>query len=112
MRLALREAQGALAGGDVPVGAVVLDPAGRALSIRGVPVTLARREFSLLEILLVNRGKVMPKARLFEKLFGFADEDVGMNAIELYVARLRRKIGADLIETVRGHGYRLAEPAA
>ena len=96
--------------GTIEAGDLVLDPAGRALSIRGVPVTLARREFSLLEILLVNRGKVMPKARLFEKLFGFADEDVGMNAIELYVARLRRKIEGSRVQivTLRGIGYQIA----
>jgi DNA-binding response OmpR family regulator len=96
--------------GTIEAGDLVLDPASRALSIRGVPVTLARREFSLLEILLVNRGKVMPKARLFEKLFGFADEDVGMNAIELYVARLRRKIEGSRVQivTLRGIGYQIA----
>jgi DNA-binding response OmpR family regulator len=96
--------------GTIEVGDLVLDPAGRALSIRGAPVTLARREFSLLEILLVNRGRVMPKAKLFEKLFGFADEDVGMNAIELYVARLRRKIEGSRVQivTVRGIGYQIA----
>jgi DNA-binding response OmpR family regulator len=96
--------------GTIEVGDLVLDPAGRAISIRGAPVTLARREFSLLEILLVNRGRVMPKAKLFEKLFGFADEDVGMNAIELYVARLRRKIEGSRVQivTVRGIGYQIA----
>ncbi|MBC8129766.1 MAG: response regulator transcription factor [Rhizobiaceae bacterium] len=96
--------------GTIEFGDLSFDAAGRALRISGVPVTLARREFSLLEVLLLNRGRVMPKERLFEKLFGFSDEDVGMNAIELYVARLRRKIEGSRvsIRTLRGVGYQIA----
>jgi two-component system response regulator TctD len=71
---------------------------------------LTRREFSVLEILILNRGRVMAKERIFEKLFAFDREDVGLNAVELYVARLRRKLaGSGLtIRNLRGLGYQIA----
>jgi len=56
-----------------------------------------------------NRGRVMPKERLFEKIFAFDAEDVGLNAIELYIGRLRRKLekSSVSIRTLRGLGYQL-----
>ena len=73
------------------------------------PINLTRREFSLLEILVRNRGKTVSKERLFEGVFSFQDTDVSMNALELYVARLRKKLsgGSVRIETQRGLGYKL-----
>lgn len=96
-------------GGVVRYGALALDPAGRTASIDGAPLELTRREFSLLEALMANRGRVMAKQRLFDRLFGFEDEDVGLNAVELYVARVRRKIAGSgvAIKTLRGLGYQL-----
>ena len=72
----------------------------------GQAVELSRREFRLLEILLARIGAVVPKERLMSQLFSF-DEAVSVNALELYVSRLRRKLeGAALeIATVRGVGY-------
>jgi two-component system response regulator TctD len=97
-------------GGIIEYGSVSLDPAGRTASIAGSPLQLTRREFSVLEILMRNRGRVMPKERIFEKLFSFDDEDVGLNAVELYIARLRRKLaGSGLaIRNLRGLGYQIA----
>jgi two-component system response regulator TctD len=94
----------------VEYGDIALDPAGRTVSLGGKPLALARREFCVLEILMANRGRVMPKERIFEKLFAFADEDVGINAVELYVARLRRKLehSRGTIRTLRGLGYQIA----
>ena len=59
---------------------------------------------------MLNRGRVMPKERIFEKLFSFDDEEVGLNAVELYIARLRRKLaGSGLaIRNLRGLGYQIA----
>jgi len=90
-------------------GDLAVDPAGRSARVTGIPLPLTRREFSLLEVLMSNRGRVMPKERLFEKLFAFDAENVGINAIELYVGRLRRKLEASRvsIRTLRGIGYQL-----
>jgi len=87
-------------------GDTVVDLAGHSVSVSGQPVELSRREFRLLEILLARMGAVVPKERLMAQLFSF-DEAVSVNALELYVSRLRRKLeGAALeIATVRGVGY-------
>ena len=95
--------------GMLEYGDLVVDPAGRSASVTGKPLSLTRREFSLLEVLMSNRGRVMPKERLFEKIFAFDAEDVGLNAIELYIGRLRRKLenSSVSIRTLRGLGYQL-----
>jgi two-component system response regulator TctD len=90
-------------------GDLSLDAAARTASVQGAPLPLTRREFRLLEILLANRGRVIPKDRLFDKLFSFEETDVGLNAVELYIGRLRRKLAASKvsIRTLRGLGYQL-----
>lgn len=99
--------------GRLRCGALDFDPAGRDLTIAGVPVALTRRESSLLEILLRNRGRVVAKERLHEQLFAFADEDIGLNAVETQITRLRRKIdgGGVSLRTLRGLGYQLVADA-
>ncbi len=89
------------------VGDVTVDLANGFVSVGGRKVELGRREFRLLEILLARVGQVVAKERLMAQLFNF-DEDVSVNALELQVSRLRRKLeGSRLeIETVRGVGYR------
>ena len=95
--------------GVVEFGDIVFDPAGRTLEVDGQPVALTRREFSLLEVMLANRGRVVPKERIFERMFAFNDEEVGVNAVETYVARLRRKLDGSrvMIRTLRGLGYQI-----
>lgn len=95
--------------GTIEYGDLVFDPAGKTLCVGGRPVELTRREISLLEALLLNRGRVMSKERIFDRMYSFDEEDVGLNAIEIYVARLRRKLGASRvsIRTLRGLGYQL-----
>lgn len=96
-------------GSEIVLGTLSFNPTARVLRKDGVPMTLTRREMSLFELFVRNRGKVMSKERLFEGLFSFDDADVGLNAIELYVGRLRKKL-ADAgvhIETQRGLGYKL-----
>jgi two-component system response regulator TctD len=95
--------------GIIEFGRLTLDPAGRVASCDGAPLSLTRREFSLLEVLMVNRTRVMPKERLFDRIFSLDDEEIGLNAIETYVARLRRKLDGTgvAIRTLRGLGYQL-----
>jgi two-component system, OmpR family, response regulator TctD len=87
-------------------GNLTLDIAGRTAHIGRVPVTLGRREFRLLEILLDRIGSTVSKDRLMSQLFDL--DDVLPNALELLVSRLRRKIADATIDivTVRGVGYR------
>lgn len=95
----------------VHVGALTLDHAARRLFLHGKPVELPRREYSLLEILVGHLGHVVEKQELASRLFGF-DDSGGPNAVELYVGRLRKRLGSDVIRisTVRGVGY-MAEAA-
>ena len=89
---ALARRSGPDRGGIIEFGRLALDPAGRVASCDGAPLSLTRREFSLLEALMANRARVMPKERLFDRIFSMDDEEIGLNAIETYVARLRRKL--------------------
>ncbi|PZQ78731.1 MAG: DNA-binding response regulator [Ancylobacter novellus] len=84
-----------------------IDIARRSVSREGRPVQLTAREWALLEAFLARPGQVLSKAQLEEKLYDFGAE-VESNTIEVHVSRLRKKLGADLIETERGLGYRLA----
>ena len=72
----------------------------------GERVELARREWALLSSLLQARGRVLSLAQLHDSLYGF-DLDVGSNAVNVHVHHLRKKLGPDVIETVRGTGFRL-----
>jgi len=89
-------------------GDLVLDPAARQVTRGGVPVELAGREFALLQALLENRGRVMTRAQLEGSLYGWRDEP-DSNALEVHVHHLRKKLGADLIKTLRGVGYMVAK---
>ena len=92
-------------------GRLTLDTAGRQVRVDGEPVDLPRRELNLLEVLLARRGQVVPKEAILEKLFGM-DEEVGLNAVEIYVHRLRKRLepAGVRIRTVRGLGYLLEHP--
>jgi two-component system OmpR family response regulator len=89
-------------------GRLSLDTAGRIASIDGAPLELPRRELCLLELLLLRAGQVVEKQMLLEKLFSY-DEEAGVNAIELYVHRLRKKLepAGIHVRTIRGLGYLL-----
>lgn len=88
------------------VGNLELNLAGLNASVGGASLELGKREFRLLEILVTNVGKVVPKERLMNQLFNF-DEAVSVNALELHISRLRKKLEAASIEigTMRGVGY-------
>jgi DNA-binding response OmpR family regulator len=70
------------------------------------PVELTPREFSIVEYLMRRQGEVVPKADILAHVWDYAFEG-GDNVIEVHVSALRRKMGADAIETVRGAGYRM-----
>lgn len=99
--------------GNISFGDLVFDPATSSAMVRGEALSLTRREASVLEILLSNRGRVVPKERIFERMFSFNDEEVGLNAVEIYVGRLRRKLQDSTvsIRTLRGLGYQLVAEA-
>jgi two-component system OmpR family response regulator len=91
------------------VGDLVIDPARREVAVGSSSVELTAREFSLLEALARRSPDVVTKGDLLASVWG-ADRDVDPNAVEVYVGYLRRKIGAERIQTVRGAGYRLVSP--
>jgi two-component system OmpR family response regulator/two-component system response regulator QseB len=85
-------------------GRLVVDGARRAVTLDGAQVELSAKEFVTLEQLLLNEGRVMSRAQLEEKLYGWGEE-VESNAVEVFVHHLRRKLYPELIRTVRGVGY-------
>ncbi|MCX8114940.1 MAG: response regulator transcription factor [Burkholderiaceae bacterium] len=87
-------------------GRVELDPAARRVTVDGRPVDLTAREYALLEALLRRAGRIVSRADLEQLLYGY-DGEIASNAIEVHLSSLRRKLGRDAIETVRGMGYRM-----
>ncbi len=83
---------------------VTLNPATREATVDGEPVSLSAREWAVLEPMLARPGAVFSRTQLEEKLYGWKD-DISSNAVEVYVHGLRKKLGSELIQTVRGLGY-------
>ncbi|HET9988870.1 MAG TPA: winged helix-turn-helix domain-containing protein [Kofleriaceae bacterium] len=106
LRALVRRARGE-ASPKLRAGVIGLDPASREVTLRGVPVSLQPREFALLHELLLNAGRALSREQLEERLYAWGEE-VGSNAVEVHVHRLRRKLGQDVIRTVRGVGYLIA----
>ncbi|HUF80455.1 MAG TPA: response regulator [Burkholderiales bacterium] len=98
-------------GSIIEHGALTLDTAGRRVTLNGQPLELSARELGVLEVLMLRSGRVVNKEQLAEQLYGW-DEEVGANAIEVYVHRLRRKLepAGVSIRTIRGLGYLLEKP--
>lgn len=90
----------------VTLGALSVDLAARAVRRAGQPVVLTAREWALFEAFLSRPGQLLSKQALEERLYSF-DDEVGSNTVEVHVSRLRKKLGAAVIETERGLGYRL-----
>ncbi|OJY34848.1 MAG: DNA-binding response regulator [Rhodobacterales bacterium 65-51] len=90
-------------------GALEIDLAARSVLRDGKTVALTAREWALFEALLARPGQLLSKAQLEEKLYAF-DAEIESNTIEVHVSRLRKKLGATVIETERGMGYRLGKP--
>lgn len=91
---------------EIAVGEVVLDPRDARVTLNGVPVKLTSHEFRVLSYLMHQRNRVVSQSELTEHIYS-QDFDRESNTVEVFIARLRRKLGATTIETVRGLGYRM-----
>jgi two-component system, OmpR family, response regulator len=89
-------------------GEVSLDPATHQVQVAQEPVALTPREYTVLEYFLRNPHRVVSKTELLDHVWDAA-EDTDPNAVEVYIGYLRRKLGRDVLQTVRGVGYRLAQ---
>lgn len=107
LRALIRRASGH-AGGDLRWGDVVVDARTARVTRNGDPVKLTAHEFRVLSYLLHHRDRVVPQAELSEHIYQ-QDADRDSNTVEVFVARLRRKLGPRIIETVRGLGYRIGQ---
>ncbi|MBR6663307.1 MAG: winged helix-turn-helix domain-containing protein, partial [Alphaproteobacteria bacterium] len=74
----------------------------------GKDIVLAPKEVAVLELLLLNKNKVLSKAQIEEKLYSW-DDDVSSNAVEVHIHHLRKKLGKDIIKTINKIGYMLGE---
>lgn len=83
---------------------ITIDPAARQAYLDNEALSLSRREFALLQKLLENPGKVISKEQLVQTLYGWGDE-IDSNALEVHIHNLRKKLGKELIRTIRGVGY-------
>ena len=93
------------------VGELSLDPARRRVTVAGAEVVLTTREYGLLQYLMRRCGDVVSKTELLDHVWD-ASEETAPNAVEVYIGYLRRKLGRDMLETVRGAGYRLVPSRA
>lgn len=90
-------------------GTLIVDPASHTVTKDGSTVDISPREFTILTLLLENRAKVMSRSRLEEGLYAWNDE-VESNTVEVHIHHLRKKLGAELIRTIRGVGYIIDKP--
>lgn len=105
LRALIRRGSG-LASSIYECGSLVVDPAARGVTWRGRAVELSAREFALLLELVREAGRVLSRDQLIERLYPWGEE-IESNAIEVHVHHLRRKLGPDVIVTLRGVGYML-----
>jgi two-component system, OmpR family, response regulator QseB len=97
------------AGSASPVlrhGGIVVDPGARSATRDGKAVSLSPKEFAILQVLMENAGKVVPRNRLIASIYGW-DDDIGSNVLEVHIHKLRKKIASGALRTIRGVGYRL-----
>jgi two-component system OmpR family response regulator len=90
----------------ITIGDLAIDLAARRVTRAGKPVALTAREWVLFEAFVQRPGQLMSKGQLEERLYAF-DDEVESNTTEVHISRLRKKLGHEVIETVRGIGYRL-----
>jgi DNA-binding response OmpR family regulator len=106
VRALLRRRAGT-AGPLLECGGIVLDPVRREVRKDGQEVALSAREFALLEALMQRPGAVLSREQLEDTVYGWGEE-VGSNAVEVHLHKLRRKLGPDTIRNVRGVGYKVS----
>jgi DNA-binding response OmpR family regulator len=111
VRLRLRQAPGAEEGATLTHGALQLDLRTRRMRVGDREVDLSAREFALAETFLRHPGHVLSREQLLSQVWGY-DFDPGSNVVDVYVRYLRKKLGAEHFDTVRGVGYRLVDTTA
>jgi two-component system OmpR family response regulator len=105
LRALIRRA-GGQASPELRCGALALDPRGAKVTVNGAPVKLTSHEFRVLSYLMHHPGRVVSQGELTEHIYA-ENADRDSNTVEVFVARLRRKLGGSFIQTVRGLGYRM-----
>lgn len=103
LRALLRRASGTPAP-LIEAAGISLDPATRRVTRNGEEIELSAREYALLHALLQHPGRALSRAQLEEQLYAWGEE-IGSNAVEVFIHHLRRKLGSDVIHTLRGIGY-------
>lgn len=109
LRALIRRAAGQ-ATSELTAGGVRLDSRSGRVTLDGEPVKLTAQEFKLLSYLMHHKGKVVSRTELIEHIYD-QDFDRDSNTIEVFITRIRKKLGPDLISTTRGLGYSLDDPA-
>lgn len=108
LRALIRRSKGR-ASPELRHGDLIIDLASLSVTRGSQVIPLSRREFALLHVLLENTGKVMDRRNLEENLYAWKDE-VDSNAVEVHIHRIRKKLGIDIIRTIRGVGYIIDKP--
>jgi len=108
LRALIRRSKGR-ASPELRHGDLIIDLASLSVTRGSQVVPLSRREFALLHVLLENTGNVMDRKSLEESLYAWKDE-VDSNAVEVHIHRIRKKLGIDIIRTIRGVGYIIDKP--
>ncbi len=110
LRALTRRAGGSTAA-TLVVGALSLDPASRDVTWRGEPRPLSRKEFALLHAFMLGAGRVLTRAELEDRLYGWGEE-IESNALEVHLHHLRRKLHPGIVQTIRGVGYLMPKDLA
>ena len=108
LRALIRRASGHVTT-ELRCGALALDPRAAKVTVDGVPVKLTSHEFRVLSYLMHHRGRLVSQSELTDHIYA-EGSDRDSNTVEVFIGRLRRKLGVPYIETVRGMGYRIEEP--
>jgi two-component system OmpR family response regulator len=88
----------------ITVGDVAIDTGAKTVTLRGKPVTLTAREYAIVELLALHRGRVVTRTQIYEHIFDENDDTLS-NLVEVHVMNVRKKLGRDFIATRRGQGY-------
>jgi len=95
---------------ELSVGPLRMDPGRHLLWLRDEPVSVSAKDFALLQVLMDDPGVVLSREQIEDRLYGW-EEEIGSNAVEVRIHNLRKKLGAEVIQTVRGVGYRIRQQA-
>jgi DNA-binding response OmpR family regulator len=108
VRSALRRGAGH-ADPEIEIMGVRLSPATREVTLHGESIILSAREYAIVEALMLRPGMILSRSQLQDRMYGWG-EDVESNTVEVYIHSIRRKLGADFVQNVRGVGYFVPKP--